>query len=446
MLTNHSAAEHWCCFACLNNPHFTTEKLFVQHLRSAHQDTITNSQISGLKSASKVAIQDKIASCPICDWPHGDSTISHDELMNHIAKDIHNFSLRALPWAGDDGNHYCNTATKEAGIHGWLSNLPKEPRNTWWKNGTTAIFNSKWYTSVASYLTSSATTMDTREALDIQEADREPNYFDDIKNPYFSQQPPSITESEAGSNDTAVKALESLRQEQDGHDNNLEPVRLGEQLTANSEPDGPNSVERSNGESLLKQLMSGTIAPAMDGLQYIPLDVLNKVITVDSITKNLRTGSKLWAYYWSDKLPRQICRHAMKVFAILVLVGKKPAIEDLMNDGLTDKNLRLSRKDNIDVLVSEAAGREFVSFERWSSFHVEAFLQKQWRVLAPVLEHVGQQLVLDENCPLPLLDGNKEGIYEISGSLIRMARFHKAHCSEALAVSTYPILSSVFIV
>jgi tetratricopeptide (TPR) repeat protein len=48
----------------------------------------------------------EIKSCPLCKWPEweeGEGEVDRDQLLEHVAKDLHSFSLRALPWADDSG-------------------------------------------------------------------------------------------------------------------------------------------------------------------------------------------------------------------------------------------------------------------------------------------------------------------------------------------------------
>ncbi|KAK3989004.1 kinase-like domain-containing protein [Cladorrhinum sp. PSN332] len=192
--------------------------------------------------------------------------------------------------------------------------------------------------------------------------------------------------------------------------------------------------------ALFRQLKAGIVTSALDDSKFIPLDVLNRTITVESITQSLGPASKLWAYCWSDQLPRQIHQDAKKVFSILVLIGNVPAIHRLLSNGLTDKDLPLFRKDVTDVLISKTTHKEFAVFESWDPVKLDAFLEKQWLVQAPVIEWVGQNLELDDKCPLPLVEkGEKVG--GGNGVWVHQARVHPAHRSAAFAAATDGLLA-----
>ncbi|KAK4222697.1 kinase-like domain-containing protein [Podospora fimiseda] len=187
---------------------------------------------------------------------------------------------------------------------------------------------------------------------------------------------------------------------------------------------------------LFRQLNLGAVTSALDDSKFIPLDLLDKLITLETITQSLRAGSKLVAYFWSDNLPRQIHQHARKVFTVLVLLGKEPTIQDLFADGLTDQDLPLFRKGDTDILLSKRTGREFTSFQSWEPARVQDFIDKQWLVQAPVMDEVGLEFKLEKVCPLPFLPGNEGKVRGgNTGVFVHQVRFHSAHCSEAFAAA-----------
>lgn len=187
--------------------------------------------------------------------------------------------------------------------------------------------------------------------------------------------------------------------------------------------------------NLFKPLRGGTVTSALEDSAFIPYDVLDAIITILSITASLGLQNRLVAQYWSDQLPRRIHQEAKRLFTILVLIEKDAAIQELFSNGLTDKDLPLARKGNTDVLVSVVTQKEFACFESWSPARVDAFLEKQWHVQAPVIERVGQNLVLDSSCPLPFIEKG-EKIGGGNGVWVHQARIHPAHRSDAFAVST----------
>ncbi|KAK1240047.1 hypothetical protein MKX08_007489 [Trichoderma sp. CBMAI-0020] len=97
---------YWICFSCDAHIRFKTEKAFTDHIKDNHAATIPYDQISLLTDISKRSAPLEITSCPLCDWPEKEgegAPIDKDTLLDHIAKDLHSFSLRSLPWADSNG-------------------------------------------------------------------------------------------------------------------------------------------------------------------------------------------------------------------------------------------------------------------------------------------------------------------------------------------------------
>ncbi|KAK4160905.1 hypothetical protein QBC43DRAFT_303495 [Cladorrhinum sp. PSN259] len=184
--------------------------------------------------------------------------------------------------------------------------------------------------------------------------------------------------------------------------------------------------------ALVRALERGVVASALNRHAFIPLDVLDNVITIDSIIMSLGLQNRLLAQYWSDKLPTRIHQEAKKLFTILVLIGQDSAIQELLSNGLSDKDLPLARKDNTGVLMSKVTKKDFACFKSWSPARRKVFLYTQWLVQAPVIERVGQNLVLDANCPLPFIRKGKTlgGTYRVD---VYQAHIHPAHRSDAFA-------------
>ncbi|KAH8432434.1 uncharacterized protein LDX57_010070 [Aspergillus melleus] len=75
----------------------------IQHTSSSHSSSIPSDQIASLVDMCKKSTPTQISQCPLCNWPEKGEEVEKDALLNHIAKEIHSFSLRALPWADDHG-------------------------------------------------------------------------------------------------------------------------------------------------------------------------------------------------------------------------------------------------------------------------------------------------------------------------------------------------------
>ena len=152
--------------------------------------------------------------------------------------------------------------------------------------------------------------------------------------------------------------------------------------------------------SLFQQLRLCLLeCPLESQKKFLPLNDLNEKITRDSIKRELPPMTQRF----NCNLPDKVLQHAKKVFAILVLMGEPRYIKDLLQEGLKDEHLPLQSKrgDNPNVLVS-VHGTTFKSFDTWKNeARVGEFLEKQWLVLAPVLDPTGKHIILDTKCALP---------------------------------------------
>jgi hypothetical protein len=137
-----------------------------------------------LKSVCKRSVPAKISSCPLCAWPATeDGEVDRTALIDHIAEDVHVFSLRSLPWPQDGESEseerieYC-----AAKVRAWLT---------------------KYDLSVAA----------TRKIPTLVRTEKPPmeHYFS--HNEYFAEGVESSSGSETDSDDTMKRELEKLREE-----------------------------------------------------------------------------------------------------------------------------------------------------------------------------------------------------------------------------------------
>ncbi|KAG0646653.1 Calcium calmodulin-dependent kinase I [Hyphodiscus hymeniophilus] len=176
--------------------------------------------------------------------------------------------------------------------------------------------------------------------------------------------------------------------------------------------------------SFYQQLDDGLITCPLWNQEFLPLSEVEEKITRDNIRAQLPWSTLLINRGLSDK----IFQCAKKVFAILVLMGEPGTVRDVVEDGLTDEHLPLSRKGGTDGNVLESMQpepRTFKSFATWPSKKVKEFLEKQWHLQAPVLDMTGKHIVLDRKCALPFL-----AVHEIYTTiLIRVYKgtLHPAH-------------------
>jgi len=199
--------------------------------------------------------------------------------------------------------------------------------------------------------------------------------------------------------------------------------------------------------SLYSQLVGALIPCPLEDhslkSQYLPCNVLDDLITPESISAQLPLTDRLYSYLISDPLPSLVCQGAKKVFAILVFIGEPQAIRDLIDkDNITDADLPLCRKNSesgardYNTVVSRA-GHIIHSFASWKEARIRDFLVNQWVVQAPMLSELGKEVKIDPQCPLPLIPLHKKSP-ELHGSLgvvVHQGRFHPAHQLVSLTVS-----------
>ncbi|PMD58640.1 kinase-like protein [Hyaloscypha bicolor E] len=151
----------------------------------------------------------------------------------------------------------------------------------------------------------------------------------------------------------------------------------------------------------------------LSGKEFLPLGILEEKITSDIVKKELCGDGweKQLTLLRYPSLPQKVSQDAKKVFAILVLIGNPWAIKRLIREGLTDRHLPL-RQGGSGFLES-SDNTTFKSPGAWGTdATVKLFIDKQWLVLAPVLDSTGQDIKLSDKCKcaLPICDANHRAI------------------------------------
>ncbi|KAJ6024228.1 hypothetical protein N7540_005025, partial [Penicillium herquei] len=104
IVREHSSMTYWICFACNDGTRFNSEQHFVEHTKLAHASSVPSNQISVLMDLCKASAPVEIHRCPLCNWPsEEEGEVEKSILLDHIAKELHSFSLRSLPWADNKG-------------------------------------------------------------------------------------------------------------------------------------------------------------------------------------------------------------------------------------------------------------------------------------------------------------------------------------------------------
>ncbi|SPO03072.1 uncharacterized protein DNG_05753 [Cephalotrichum gorgonifer] len=167
----------------------------------------------------------------------------------------------------------------------------------------------------------------------------------------------------------------------------------------------------------------------IDHKDFVPLDTLTRMINEPNIKATLdATGGYSVRFPWfrtPSDLPKRIATQAKKIFAALILMDKVAAIHGLLEEGLEDKHLPLSRHREHEGLLSAHDGRIF-PFVGWKPMSVTDFLgHKQWLFLAPVLNTADQFIKLDKEAPLPFIDSEVKG--HGAAGIVHWAKIDKHH-------------------
>ncbi|KAJ8133058.1 hypothetical protein O1611_g565 [Lasiodiplodia mahajangana] len=103
ILASHAAGEYWQCLACAGTETpvaCSTADELVVHATAEHKDELSEAHILALPKWGHKIIPPNISNCPLCPWPRGLAVRpSANASLEHVATCIHEFSLRALPWA-----------------------------------------------------------------------------------------------------------------------------------------------------------------------------------------------------------------------------------------------------------------------------------------------------------------------------------------------------------
>jgi hypothetical protein len=181
--------------------------------------------------------------------------------------------------------------------------------------------------------------------------------------------------------------------------------------------------------TLYKNVNGALIKCPISRKQFLPLDILQQVITMKAV--------RAIPDVCNVNQAEQVVRGARKVFAILVLVGREDAISYLLADGLIDEYLPLYRREdgNDQILVSRHVGvKAFETFQDWEPHQVTYFLEKQWLFQAPVFDATGRHYDIAPECALPI-QSQDDQIWSTSFSTVFRCKLRPSHYQQESKVS-----------
>lgn len=136
--------------------------------------------------------------------------------------------------------------------------------------------------------------------------------------------------------------------------------------------------------------------------KYIPEHRLVEIVTVPKIKAAIHSRWNWLRFSFKSRALDNTFPQARKVIAVLAIIGKlnEESLKCLEVNGITDEDLPLCAQD--EVLLNRHESKPF-KFQGWEEPAIVAFLEKQWLVLAPILDLKDghpMEVQLDENCAL----------------------------------------------
>ncbi|KAM5377936.1 hypothetical protein ACJZ2D_004840 [Fusarium nematophilum] len=159
--------------------------------------------------------------------------------------------------------------------------------------------------------------------------------------------------------------------------------------------------------------------------RFIPENRLRDLMTAPRIKEELRIELRWRFPLLNNQFINGLHSTSPKVFAVLAITRLIKCARGLQREGLGDSHLPLSRMDPGQDILMSASGEQFNTFVHHAG-SARLFLEKQWQVLAPVLDASGSHIALDENCALPVVEVDPEGRRGGASSVCK-GTIHEAH-------------------
>jgi hypothetical protein len=187
-------------------------------------------------------------------------------------------------------------------------------------------------------------------------------------------------------------------------------------------------------------------SPSEEYKFFIPIDVLDFLLTQEAIEKELQTYSITRGRKDLTSYARDIHTKAKKIFAILLCRNKGDSIFSFIEEGIGDKDLPLGRCDpknavslgpnnrvlRLCIYGHPGCGLRSMSVESgWSRQDIKDFCRDQWLVQAPVFQQYQNAAIphyeLEDNVTLPFIEEDKRQMKSGGYSRVWKVKIHAAH-------------------
>ncbi|KAK1454862.1 protein kinase domain-containing protein [Colletotrichum melonis] len=187
-------------------------------------------------------------------------------------------------------------------------------------------------------------------------------------------------------------------------------------------------------KSLQQALANSPEADPMNSARkYLPQDVLDSIITRESVKAALKSypvGRKFWKPSSKSVTDVVFSRNLKKLFVILLYLDIPWDVQRIYDAGFTDDDLPLKwkkpgEKDGECLQSSINPNKLFHPPKQWGFHLAENLAVKQWIVLAPFFGTTGEHQKLHSLCPLPLI-GAEEVIHS-ARNVVFEAKIRSSH-------------------
>lgn len=391
--------ERWYCDVDHNEPNreppeFDEKAEYVNHLSVCHGDKLTQSQILGrIRRNRRIATRDPFV-CPLCDCVPPDVEKRKGEkpyslLWKHIAQHLKSLAFLSLSYLGDDIEDresivdFALTASNEVNTNISRHSLSDSSHHLYCDRDSCDCRDGEnnsiqdWSSLEATY----ETTVDNPEDQPSSSHD-DPRYRSHLDNPHLALQQPANPIS----NLNAAPNPQIISQQSTNRVSNVATTH--------------NQLNSKTHNNLEVRLREAFVYNPSDNRRFIPCRQLENICNEQVVAlelsrafpksddRFLQSRASLICHGQTQDLSI-ISQPCVKIFVILVLMGKTALIELFLEHLLCDRDLPFFSTSDLKKLYSHqnnSASSLIFPAEVDRYEFIEDFLEKQWSVLIPSFE------------------------------------------------------------
>ncbi|KAL0942010.1 protein kinase [Colletotrichum truncatum] len=224
----------------------------------------------------------------------------------------------------------------------------------------------------------------------------------------FSRRSTDRTSSIIASTRTSIDQLQVSRAEEQSTGDIIRELGEGLDIVEDStnslevvQPEGePDTLKTENSDKDVKlqglrTAMLEARVETIEGQHFIPISLVNELLTEQRVKEELMQSLSEASSHELDEICQQVCSQPnpnaassslrfLRVFAILVLIGRSADIREFIRSGISDKDLPLSEKQLQQTRDGETSTeRRAIDLPHWDSELKEKFVRYQWEINVP---------------------------------------------------------------